>query len=73
MGFLRRRATTTKLQISEGAVKEATLLAPRYIVFKVEKFDIIINIDQTPIKYVSVGQSSLAKKSGQLRYSEKKN
>ena len=64
MGFLRRRATTTKLQIPEGAVKEATL---------VEKFDIIINIDQTPIKYVPVGQSSLAKKSGQLRYSEKKN
>ena len=69
MGFLRRKATTTKLEIPEGAVKEATLLFHYDIVSKVERFDIVININQTPIKYVPVGQSSLAKKSGQLRQS----
>lgn len=66
MGYRRRRATTSKLEIPEGALKEAKLLFHHDIVSKVEKFKIphslIINLDQTPTKYVPVGRSSLAKK-----------
>ena len=67
MGFVRRRATTSKLEIPEGALKEAKLLFHHDIVSTVDKFNIpeslIINIDQTPTKYVPVGRLSLAKKS----------
>ena len=67
MGFVRRRATTSKLEIPEGALKEAKLLFHHDIVSTVYKFNIpeslIINIDQTPTKYVPVGRLSLAKKS----------
>ena len=66
MGFVRRRATTAKLEIPAGALKEAKLLYLNDIVSKVDKFKIpdslIINIDQTPTKYVRVGRSTIAKK-----------
>ena len=66
MGFVRRRGTTAKLEIPDGAFKEAQLLFTHDIVSKVDKYNIpdslIINIDQTLTKYVSVSQSTLAKK-----------
>ena len=66
IGFVRRRGTTAKLEIPDGTFKEAQLLFTHDIVSKVEKYNIshslIINIDQTPIKYVPVSRSSLAKK-----------
>ena len=66
MGFRRRQATTSKLEIPEGALKEVTLLFHHDIASKVEKFSIlhslIINLDRKPTKYVPVGQTTLAKK-----------
>ena len=66
MGFVRRRGTTAKLEIPDGAFKEAQLLFTHDIVSKVDKYNIpdslIINIDQTPTKYVPVSRSTLAKK-----------
>ena len=66
MGFVRRRGTTAKLEIPDGASKEAQLLFTHDIVPKVDKYNIpdslIINIDQTPTKYVPVSRSTLAKK-----------
>ena len=66
MGFFRRRGTTAKLEIPDGAFKEVQLLFTHDIVYKVDKYNIpdslIINIDQTPTKYVRVSRSTLAKK-----------
>ena len=66
MGFVRRRGTTAKLEIPDGAFKEAQLLFTHDIVSKVDKYNIpdslIINIDQTPTKYVPVRRSTLPKK-----------
>ena len=66
MGFVCRRGTTAKLEIPDGAFKEAQLLFTHDIVSKVDKFNIpdslIINIDQTLTKYVPVSRSTLAKK-----------
>ena len=66
MGFVRRRATTSKLQIPDGAFKEAKLIYLNNIVTKVNRYKIpnslIINIDQTPTKYVPVGRTTLAQK-----------
>lgn len=66
MGFVRRRATTSKLQIPDGAFKEAKLIYLNDIVTKVNRYKIpnslIINIDQTPTKYVPVGRTTLAQK-----------
>ena len=67
MGFRRRQATTSKLEIPEGALKEIKMLFHHDIVTKVAKFNIpdslIINLDQTPNKYVPVGRTTLAKNS----------
>ena len=56
MGFRRRQATTSKLEIPEGALKEIKMLFHHDIVTKIEKFNIpdslIVNLDQTPTKYV---------------------
>ena len=66
MGFVRRRGTKAKLEIPDGAFKEAQLLFTHDIVSKVDKYNIsdslIINIDQTPTKYVPISRSTLAKK-----------
>ena len=66
MGFVRRRGTTAKLEIPDGAFKEAQLLFTHDIVSKVDKYNIpdslVINIDQTPTKYVPDSRSTLAKK-----------
>ena len=67
MGFRRRQATTSKLEIPESALKEIKLLFRHDIASKVEKFSIphslIISLDQTLSKYVLVGRTTLAKKS----------
>ena len=66
IGFRRRQATASKLEIPEGTLKEIKLLFYHDIASKVEKFSIphslIINLDQTSTKYVSVGWTTLAKK-----------
>ena len=65
-GFVSRRGTTAKLKIPDGAFKEAQLLFTHDIVSKVDIYNIpdslIINIDETPTKYVPVSRSTLPKK-----------
>ena len=65
MGFVGRRGTTVKSEIPDGTFKEAQLLFTHDIVSKVDKYNIpdslIINIDRTPTKYVSVNRSTLVK------------
>ena len=64
MNFVKRRKTSSKLDIPDGARKEMEFLFLHDIVSKVEKYNIpsalIINIDQTPLKYVPVGNETLA-------------
>ena len=66
MRFVHRRETTAKLEIPDGAFKEAQLLLTHGIMSKVDKYNIpdslIINIDQTLTKYVPASRSTLAKK-----------
>ena len=62
MGFVCRRGTAAKVEIPDGTFKEAHLLFTHDIMSKVDKYNIqdslIINIDQTLTKYVSVKGSS---------------
>ena len=62
MGFRRLQATTSKLEIPEGPLKEMKLLFHHDIASKVEKVSIshslIINLDQRPTKYIRVWQST---------------
>ena len=66
MKFTQRVATTAKVPIPEKTREEIELVFMHRIVQKVEKYSIppslIINIDQTPTKYVPVSKSTLAKK-----------
>ena len=66
MGFRRRQATTSKLEIPEGALKEIKVLFHHDIITKVTKFNIpdslIISLDQTSTKHVPVGHTTLAKR-----------
>ena len=66
MGMVRRMKTTSKLPIAKGAIKEAGLLFHQDILSKVKRHKIpdalILNLDQTPSKYVTVAQTTLAKK-----------
>ena len=66
MGLRRLQATTSKLEIPEGTLKEIKLLFYHSIASKVEKFSIpyslIINLDRTLKRYVPVGRTTLAKK-----------
>ena len=65
MGFL-RMATMAKIPMLDEACKEIELAFLHKIVQKVEEHNIphslIINVDQTSSKYVSVGRSTLAEK-----------
>ena len=65
MGFKRRMRTTGKVEIPEGAKKEAELLFLHNIVETVEKYQIphsfIINLDQTPLKYIPAMNHTMAK------------
>ena len=64
MEFVRRMKTTGKVEIPEGAKKEAELLYLHDIVAYVEEHNIpptlVMNLDQTPLKFVS--HHTMAKK-----------
>ena len=66
MGFVRRLRTTDKPEIPDQDVKEAKLLFQHQVVSIVEDDEIpeslIMNFDQTPLKYAPVSNSTLAKK-----------
>ena len=66
MHFVRRTGTTSKVQIPEGAKKEAELTFLHRIVSTVEKYKIpnsmILNFDQTSLKYALCSQQTLAPK-----------
>ena len=66
MGFKRRLRTTGKVEIPEGARKEAELLFLHNIVSVVERYEIPdslkINLDQTPLKYIPAMNHTLAKR-----------
>ena len=66
LGFRRRVATTGKVEVPEGARKEAGLQHHFRIVNIIEKHNIpkslVLNSDQTPSKYVTVGRTTMAPK-----------
>ena len=66
MGLRRRVVTTGKVQIPEGAKREAGLQHHYRIATIAEKYNIppslILNSDQTPSKYVTVGRTTMAPK-----------
>ena len=63
MNFVKRKKTSSKVDIPDKACKEIEFLFLHEIVTKVEKNNIppelILNIDQTPLKYVPVGNETL--------------
>ena len=65
MGFKKRMRTAGKVEIPEGARKEAELLYLHNIVTIVEKYEIphslIMNLDQTPLKYIPAINHTLTK------------
>ena len=65
MGFKKRMRTTGKVEIPEGARKEAELLYLHNIVTIVEKYEtphsLIMNLDQTPLKYIPAMNHTMAK------------
>ena len=65
MGFKKRMRTTGKVEIPEGARKEAELLYLHNIVTIVEKYEIphslIMNLGQTPLKYIPEMNQTMAK------------
>ena len=66
MGFKRWMRTTGKVEIREGARKEAELLYLHYIISIVEKHNIpshlVMNLDQTSLKYVPTMNHTMTKK-----------
>ena len=66
MNFVKRRKTSSKVGIPDKACKEIEFLFLHELVTKVEKHNIppelILNIHQTPLKYVPVGNETLAPK-----------
>ena len=66
MKFVKRFATTGKVEIPEGVKKEAELLFIHDIFDHIEKNKIpqtmVLNVDQTPLKYVSCGKMTMAEK-----------
>ena len=64
-GFVLLRKTAAKVLISEGALKEAELKFHHQIVNYVEKYQIppslIINFDQTPLKYAQISSKRMEK------------
>ena len=59
-------STTAKFPIPDKARKEIEFVFMHKIVKKIEKYniphDLVIDADQTPLKYVPVGRSTLASK-----------
>ena len=66
MGFTRRMKTTGKVEIPEGAKQEAELMFLHSIVTLMEEHNIpeslVMNLDQTPLKYVPVSNNTMAKR-----------
>ena len=66
MEFVRRAATTPKVEILEGAKKEAELFYLHTIFSTTEKYQIpkpmVLNLDQTPLKYAPCSRHTLEKK-----------
>ena len=66
MGLAQRMKTAGKVEILEGTKKEAELLYLHNIVAIVEEHEIpsnlIMNLDQTPLKYLPVSHHTMAKK-----------
>lgn len=66
MAFVRRRKTSLKIEIPEAARKEIEYLFHHEIVSYKEKFDIpsslILNLEQTPLKYSPVSNMTMAEK-----------
>ena len=66
LGFCRQIETTRKVEVPEGARKEAGLQHHFRIVNIIEKHNIskslVLNSDQTPSKFVSVGRTTMAAK-----------
>ena len=64
MGFVKRVSATARSEIPEGARKEAELVFHREITSVVERYSIpptlIINIDQTSLKYAPVSSRTMA-------------
>ena len=65
MSFVRRPGATGKVETPAGGKKEAELKFLHEIVNNVEKFQIplslVLNLDQTNSKYVSMGKTKMAK------------
>ena len=66
MGFVKRACTTSKPEIPEQALKDAKLLFQHQIVDLIHRhsipFSLIMNFDQTPLKYAPVANQTLSKK-----------
>ena len=66
MGFARREKTTSKPEIPERAKNETGLILHHQIVDLIERYQItssiLINIDQTPLKYAPVSNKTMTQK-----------
>ena len=66
MGFVKRRKTSSKVEIPDGARKEIEFLFHHEIVSYIEEYKIpqslVLNLDQTPLKYVPVSNETMAKR-----------
>ena len=66
MRFKKRKKTTGKIEILEGAKKEGKLLYLQDIVSLIDDYiipdSLILNLDQTKLKYISSANDTLDKK-----------
>jgi hypothetical protein len=66
MGFVKRACTTARPEIPEGARKESEIIYHHEITSLVENYlippSLVINIDQTPLKYALVSSRTMAAK-----------
>ena len=66
MGLVKRMPTTSKVEIPEGAKKEAQFMYLYNKVALVAEYDappsLVLNLDQTPLKYIPAERQSLEKK-----------
>ena len=66
MGFVKRAATTSKPEIPDRAVEEAKVIFQHQIAKTIEDHSIplsmVMNFDQTPLKYVPVASRTLSQK-----------
>ena len=69
INFVKQRKTSSKVDIPDGSRKQMEFLYLHDTVSKVEKYDIpsalAVNIDQGPLKYVPVGNETMAAKGEQ--------